>query len=193
MPRWKECDMNELVPLFMESGLLQFGIFSAEAAPYQLNMELLPAYPDILAAVAAQAVPLVTEMSRLVCLPDSLPLGVALALRTQVPLVYSRGSGAAPVHDLVGAYDIGHAAALVVNVFDDQTDHLPFIAGTRQVGLNIQMIVAVVAVGEVESAQVIPVHSLLRLESVIEHLAADGQMPRDHMRVMQQWLNLRQG
>ncbi len=185
--------MNELIPLFMESGLLQFGIFSAEAAPYRLNMELLPAYPDILAAVAAQAAPLTAEMSRLVCTPDALPFGVALALQTQVPLVYSRGGGAAPVHDLVGAYDIGHPAALVVNVLDGQTDHQPFITGARQVGLNIQVIVAVVAVGEVGRVHDIPVHSLLRLEAVIEHLVGDAQLPRDHMRVIQQWLSLRQG
>lgn len=96
----------------LRAGLVQFGLFGPDGAPVKLNCELLPAYPDILAQVAASAAEIATQPlpDRLVCTAQAVPLGVALSLRTGVPLVYSRGSDGPGVEDLVGAYDVGHPA-----------------------------------------------------------------------------------
>src|SRR5690349_104106 len=116
--------MNPLVTLLMDAGLLQFGSFieQGKETPFRANFEMMPSYPDVLSQVAnelARLIPRGAEddavtpentIDHLLCTWDSLPLGVALSLRTNVPLVYSRGSSAEPVHDLVGAYDIGHPA-----------------------------------------------------------------------------------
>mgnify|MGYP007032600650 FL=1 len=38
----------------LTAGLVHFGVFGEKAAPARLSLEMLPAYPDVLAQIAAR-------------------------------------------------------------------------------------------------------------------------------------------
>ena len=95
-------------------------------------------------------------------------------------MVYSRGRGEQPVFDLVGAYDVGHPACLLVNTIND--DLPTFIAGCRQVGLDICTIVALMATAE--SVAATPVLSVYSLENIITELLENGKIPAQQAQVV---------
>lgn len=177
--------MTDLTAALMQCGLLQFGTFGEDSAPFHLNLHMLPAYPDSLRQIAAQAAPLVQPYDRLVSMADAVPFGVALALQTGIPLVYSRGSQDAAVHDLVGAYDIGHPAVLLANTPD--ADGAALIEGARRVGLNIHHMLVIVDTGQMVDG--VDMQALLSLRSMADRLAKDGTLPDGHARLVAQWLN----
>ena len=109
--------MNSLAALLLETGLLQFGRFITDDGPrpYQLQLDLLPSYPDVLAHITELAAPWVGDVNHLLSSAEALPFGVSLSLRTHIPLVYARGTDALTVYELAGAYDIGHPALLLGN------------------------------------------------------------------------------
>lgn len=180
--------MNKLTGLMLEAGLLQFGWFEPEGIPLRLSLEMLPAYPDILAQIVAEGMKHTSNMNRLVCTIDALPLGVGLSLKTNIPLVYSRGSGEAPYHDLVGAYDIGHPALLLVNALDNTESTTKLIHKARSVGLQIQYIVAIMDLGIPEIAPDIEVYTLLSLENEIQALIAEGRLASGQGQAVLNWL-----
>jgi hypothetical protein len=179
-----------LEQLLVESGLLLFGWFNTEAEkgiPFRLHLDMLPAYPDVLKAFAAAAKEHTHDVSRLVCLGDSLPFGVALSLETGIPLVYSRGSERDAVHDLVGAYDIGHPAVLVANSWtDSQTTH-QFIYNARKVGLDIQRAVALLEIHPLRVSG-LTAFRMLTLSEVVNTLEKENRLPAGQAAAVRQWL-----
>ena len=103
----------------IQSGLIQFGAFPRQGSivPFDLSLALIGSYPDLLRDLANNAAERLAgiTVTRLLATSEAIPLGVALSLRLNVPLVYSKGTGTSPVDDLVGAYDIGHPALLITN------------------------------------------------------------------------------
>lgn len=135
----------------LDTGILQFGLFAEDGvtSPYRLRLEMLSAYPQLLQNVVYRGVQSLVEIKpfdRLVSHSDAIPLASALSLQTSVSLVYSRGRGEAPVHDLVGAYDVGHPACLIVNTLIPDIE--TFLADAKRVGLEIHTILEFVSVGQ---------------------------------------------
>ncbi len=179
--------MPELVELLLDAGLIQFGHFRAgdRFQPVLVNLHLLAAYPDLLRRVAQALAPLTAGCDRLLCPPDSIPLGTAVSLETGIALVYSQGQGGPPVHDLVGAYDVGHPTALIANTPGGA--RLPkLLRGAKGVGLDVKR------VGCVLTAEHTPldleVRALLRLEDIAQALAAAGRLPRPQAEAIRVWL-----
>jgi hypothetical protein len=183
--------MDELTALVMDAGLLQFGWFDG-GVPFKLHLDMLPGYPDVLRVVAAAAQPFLCSNSRLVCTAEALPLGVALSLLADVPVVYSRGRGEEVVNDLVGAYDIGHPALLLVNTLqcEDANSVAALIGQARQVGLDIRQTVAVVQV-DTKITLDVEVHALLNLADVVETLVEIGRVPAGQGKAVSVWLENR--
>src|SRR4051794_36965583 len=100
---------------------------------------MLVSYPDILdqAALEAQSIVSTLNVTRLLCTPDAIPFGVAVSLRTGIPLVYSRGAGEAPVFDLIGAYDIDHPTLLLTNSVGWNEFPAALVKGAHRVGLEV--------------------------------------------------------
>jgi hypothetical protein len=149
---------------FLSNGLLEIGLFQTEdtRTSYRLRLDMLPAYPGVLAACAVQIADRLMRIDRLVCPSDSLPLGVAVSLQTKIPLVYSRGKGESPVLDWVGAYDVGHPAALLCNTLPDRETLAGWHKQLTSVGLQLAQVIAIV---EVKRPVIdVPTHALLRLE-----------------------------
>lgn len=154
---------NDLATELLNHGLLEVGVFQTEAGQrsFRLHLDMLPAYPALLSAYAEGIATQLASVDRLVCPPDSVALGVAVSLRTQIPLVYSRGRGEAPVQDWVGAYDVGHPAALICNTLPTQEAWTLWNKQLASVGLNVVQIVALL---EIQPLAIdVPAHSLITL------------------------------
>ena len=165
-----------IAQLLVDSGILQFGVFveNGKRVPYQLHLEMIPAYSELFTLVVNMVVQNLRDKSfdRLIAHSDCSVIGGAIAHQAGVSLVYSRSGLVSPVYDLVGAYDVGHPACLLVNTIPDNIE--TFIAGCRQVGLETHSVVALVA--EQEATQNIPVTSVFSLESILTELYEMGEV-----------------
>jgi hypothetical protein len=167
---------QSLYSLLMETGLVQFGLFGEEEALYKVHPQLLPSYPDVLTVFASQAKAyLPANIDRLLCLPDSLPFGVALSLETQIPLVYSLGTKAAGVHDLIGAYDVGHPACLLLNTWPDDATVQGVIHKAEAVGLQIEAVMVLFSLNLLEFSH--PVHVMVDVSMMLQSRAEEGVLP----------------
>jgi hypothetical protein len=108
-------------------------------------------------------------------------IGVLLSISTHIPLVYSRGRGEVPVHDLVGAYDVGHPAVLLVGETGEKT--LQLIQSCGRVGLEVQQVIAVV--GETANDTFPPVLPVLEFSSMLAELTDAGLLPPHQAQAMQ--------
>lgn len=183
---------HDLIDTFIRQGILQFGHFvdlaTGTEQPFRLSLNLLPAYPETLSSVAqiiGDRVGHSGHMDRLVCLPDSLPVGIATSLHTGVSLVYSQGSDAPPAIDLVGAYDFGHDAALIINTWQRDDDYEVFIKRAERVGLHINRIIALVALNPPD-AQVEPI---VTLSDIATHLRERDHITPTQTQTIRNWIN----
>ena len=181
--------MSDLLQHMIESGMIQFGRFprNGVSVPVQFHFDMLASYPDVLDAAVTELSRSLPPVDRLVCPIDSVPLGVALALKTGVPLVYSRGGTQDAVHDLVGAYDIGHPAVFVTNVAG-MTDYSALLSSVRRVGLDVRSTLALV---NYETAP--DVTALFRLDEIVDVLVERGSLPGGQAEAVRQWLITRPG
>ena len=112
-----------------------------------------------------------------------MPFGVALSLRTGIPLVYSRGAGEAPVFDLVGAYDIGHPALLLTNSVGWRGSPDTLVKRARRVGLEVHTLLPIIEASALIAApDELPMLPLLRLDEIVRELAQEGQLCQRVMR-----------
>jgi orotate phosphoribosyltransferase len=185
---------DKLLTMLVENGLLQFGRFEREGrvAPILLNLELLPSYPETLEYISEQAAEKTgSGFERIVCTAESLPLGIAISLKTNIPLVYSRGKGESPVYDLVGAYDVGHPAILVMNTLQSVPDVQHFISRAKQVGLHIQQVFAVTDVGKNQGGDSeISIQVLMPLSEMIGALDQQGYIPQGQANAVRDWMKM---
>ncbi|MBC8171328.1 MAG: hypothetical protein H7X77_06635 [Anaerolineae bacterium] len=168
-----------LIDALMNAGLVQFGYFAemgqTEFSAVRFHLALLPAYPDVLKILAVAIAERLSKrnIERLVCTADSIPLGVAVSLETGIPLIYSRGHGEVPVYDLVGAYDVGHPAALVMNIFEQSAMIANLQSNAHRVGLNIEFGVAVLGLNRPSEL----IEPLIGLEEMVDSLVVRGKLP----------------
>ncbi len=184
--------MNNLIQLLMENGLLQFGWFEPGGTPFRSKLDMLPAYPEALAEIITAAKPYTAGMNRLVCTTEALPFGVGLSLATHIPLVYSRGSTEAPSHDLVGAYDIGHPALLLVNTLDDSPNIARLVMNARSIGLQVHHMLSILDIGGVPMPVEVTTQALLTLSDVVNTLVGAERLPAGHAQAVLSWLKSRQ-
>jgi hypothetical protein len=181
--------MNSVAMLLAEAGLLQFGSFYVDGveSPVQTYLDMLPSYPDVLRELVQVMAPLVPKVDYLLAAADSVPLGVALSLQGDVPLVYSRGTDDPAVFDLVGAYDIGHPAALVTNVFGDNDSTLKLAKKSEGVGLEIRRAVCVLNL-RARLFSAFPVTALLSLDDLLDDFVRTRVLPERESRAVRAWL-----
>jgi hypothetical protein len=181
--------LTQLHNLMLESGLIQFGSFSGDdtRSPILLLLEMLGSYPDVLSTLAEAAQAKVAEGSyaRLLCPADALPFGVAVSLKTGVPLVYSRGRGESAVVDLVGGYDIGHRTLLLLNTLDGDPFTYKWLGQARGVGLETTDTLAILSLLPRELDHT---SALLRLDDLVSECAARGELPAGHAAAVQAWM-----
>lgn len=180
----------DFASLLWEAGLLQFGVFENDA-PVRFHFDLLPSYPDVLeqlADVVDIAIPDAGPIERLLCLPDSLPFALAVCMRGRKPLVYSRGQGGETVHELAGAYDVGHPTLLVVNMWMDTEEQNNLIKRAGQVGLDVHGILAVLDSPSSSTAPY-PLQAVVNFVDLLRELVATNRLPHRQAEAVIKWLH----
>ena len=181
---------NSLLSDMVQAGVLEFGQFKVgrQILPFRFSAEYLPAYPNLLSKLAGQAAgrfnPL--QPDRLVAPEESLPFGTACAIQSGISLAYTKTGGAFPVQNLIGAYDSGHKAALLLNEFDNRRSYTQFITDARKVGLGITAVVTILAINEAETGS-IPVLSLFQLSELISELTGEGHLSEYQAEAVRRW------
>jgi hypothetical protein len=178
--------MHDLAAALFEAGLIQFGWFENDQRPFRLEFDFLPAYPQLLRTLADH-IRLLLDVQlpeRIVASPEALPLGVALSLDTDLPLVYSRSGGGG--FDLIGAYNTGSTAVLLTTAVSSETERL--LSKCREVGLRMQSGIALIEVTKRAKSEPFPVHALLSLEEVVQSLRSEGYLPPGQAMAVLEWL-----
>lgn len=179
---------NILYKAFVEAGLIQFGYF--DGAPLKMSLELLPSYPDILAHLAEEALQPIQAINpeRLVSTLGALPLTTLISHKTQLPIVYSLGTSESPVHDLVGAYDVGHPSILLDLEWQGEIKTTAFMQRAESVGLNIQGVITVLSIRPkpLRGIRVIP---LVDLHDFLDSIEQSGMIPRGQASAVRQWVS----
>lgn len=181
--------MNALTTALLETGLVQFGEFATSAGfrPFQTSLEMIASYPDVLQLAASEAASRLPDTEFLLAAPDAVTLAVVVGMERKLPVVFSRGCGESPVYDLVGAYDIGHAAVLIAGASNEPEQLRQLAEGARRVGLGVHTVLVVVETAPV----VLPdseVIALVRLPEVARRLADAGRLPAGQARAVAEWL-----
>ncbi len=141
--------MSDLVDSLVHIGAIQFGRFESQPGvfdPVALNLRLLPSYPAILRALAEEIAPLVqiAGLTHLLTTPAAVPLGVAVSLATDMPMVYP---AAGNPHTIEGAYDYDVPTVLLTDVLTDSVAERALIGRVKGMGLEVRAVVAVLDLG----------------------------------------------
>jgi len=191
--------MNDLALKLAQAGLIQFGRFvqpDGSAWPVAINLRWLPSYPALLRDTAAVLAELLKDVTadRLLTTVDAIPIGTALSLHSNLPMVYPYGA----VRDytaafaIEGAYDVGHPTVLLSDVLIDPAQAETITALARQVGLEIRSVLAVLDLGlggrsRLESAGY-TVRCALRLRDILPELEQAELLPPLMRKTVENWI-----
>ncbi|MBN1202569.1 MAG: hypothetical protein JXJ20_12015 [Anaerolineae bacterium] len=190
---------NTLIRALAANGLIQFGRFEQPDGsiwPVSIKLIWLPSYPALLRDVAAALAPLLDGVGadRVLTTGDAIPVGVALSLHSDLPMVYPYGE----VRDytaafaIEGAYDVGHPTLLLSDVLIDAPQADAITALAQRVGLDVRHVLAVIdleqGAREALDAAGYGVRCLLTLREMLPVLEADGALSAPMRGVVERWL-----
>jgi orotate phosphoribosyltransferase len=146
--------MSELIQSLVRVGAIQFGRFESQEnpgtfAPIAINFRYIPSYPPILKALAAEITPLVQidGITHLLAMPATVPLGTAISLTLDLPLVYPVAS---EPHVIEGAYDANVPTVLLTDVLMNGEAELAMVKRVKGMGLIVKAVVAVLDLGQTD-------------------------------------------
>lgn len=183
------------------AGLIQFGRFvqpDDTIWPVAVRLLWLPSYPALLADVAAALHPLLdaSRVDRVLTTAEAVPIGVALGLRTGVPVVYPYGDvrDYTAAYVIEGAYDVGHPTLLLADALVDGRQAAALSALARRVGLDVRAVLAVLDLGlgarEELAALGYTVRSVLTLRDLLPGLVDDGLLPPVMRTTVEHWVEV---
>ncbi len=193
-------DKESLIVSLHELGAVKFGEFtlkSGEKSPVYLDLRLFVDRPATLRRVArmmqAYATPL--KPDRLAAIPMAgLPIGVALSLTMDVPLIYPRPQ----VKDhgigrfIEGTYAPGETVLVIDDVLTRAHSKLAAISLLEAVQLKVTDLLVVIdrqmGGAEALAAKGYRVHTILTLQEVLDTLLALRRMSADQHRFVTAWL-----
>lgn len=193
---------DALILALYEAGCVQFGKFRLKSgllSPIYIDLRLLVSRPSLLGQVARAMAGLVRErelaFDRLAAIPyAALPIGVALSLELNRPLIYPRkeakdyGTGRA----IEGVFQPGETALLVDDVITKGHAKMEALAPLLEAGLVVRDILVVIdreqGGAEELAAQGYRLHSVLRLSALLDTLASAGRLPLAQAQEVMQWI-----
>jgi hypothetical protein len=178
---------GDLPAALLTAGIIQFGHFidpDGRATPVRFQFELLPAYPSLL-NLAAEAVTRQIEnrgLQRLVCDQDSLPLAVCVDQKTRIPLIYNSEGG------LAGAYDVGHPAALIGNVYEPQNANTLEVVRTRARRTGLELVAEIYLIGLSEVKNPTTQFLIMLDDKLLSRWVAQKWITNHQRETIQRWL-----
>lgn len=193
---------NALVLALYDSGCVQFGEFKLKSgliSPIYIDLRLLASHPEVLRQ-AAQAMAATVRahdlaFDRLAAVPYAgLPIGIALSLELNRPLVYPRkeikdyGTGRA----IEGTFQPGETVLLVDDLITKGHSKIEALAPLLAAGLVVRDILVLIdrEQGGAEELALAGyrLHSVLRLSELLDELASTRRLPRSRVREVMQWI-----
>jgi len=172
----------ELADGLFEAGCVKFGSFTLKSgltSPIYIDLRLLVTHPGVLKAVAGAMAPIAKELSfdRLAAIPyGGLPIGVALSLEMNRPLIYPRrevkehGTKRA----IEGAFEPGETALLVDDLISRGDSKVEAAGRLEAAGLEVHDVLVLVDREQGGAADLAgrgyTLHSVLRLAEMLEAL-----------------------
>ncbi len=190
--------LASLVHALADIGAVQFGEFiltSGKRSPIYIDLRLLASYPDVLRQVAHAYANLIQEKVspsppsatlRLAAIPyAALPIGTAVALELNLPLIYprkeTREHGTA--RQIEGKFQPGDRALVLDDLITTGGSKLAAISPLEAAGLEVRDVVVLIdreqgGRGELEAAGY-QLHAVLRLGDMLEVLVESRRITRE--------------
>src|SRR5205823_1781643 len=113
--------------------------------PISIHLRLLPSYPSTLRALAQEIAPMVQidGLTHLLPMPSAVPVGVAVSLAADLPLVYPAAGNPQTIE---GAYDFNVPTILLTDVLTDGAAESALIKQARPLGLDVKAVVAILSI-----------------------------------------------
>jgi uridine monophosphate synthetase len=195
-----EKQVQELALALHATGCVQFGQFKLKSgllSPIYVDLRLLVARPALLRQVgevlAAQARSL--QFDVLAAIPyAALPIGVAVALALDAPLVYPRKEvkNYGTERSVEGAFQSGQTALLIDDLITKGHSKLEALAPLEAAGLKVKDILVLIdrEQGGVEEldAHGYTVHAVLTLAQILDVLVEAGKLEPERRDQIRQWL-----
>lgn len=190
-----------LVLKLADIGAVCFGEFklkSGQISPVYIDLRLLASYPDVLALVATTYAHLLSGLNfeRIAAIPyAALPIGTAVAMRTNQPLIYPRKEvkSYGTRRPIEGAYVAGERVVVLDDLITTGASKLETIKPLEDAGLEVEDIVVLIdrqGGGEEELARAgYRLHSVLTLTEILDILLAYGRIDTTQRQAVISWLN----
>jgi uridine monophosphate synthetase len=180
--------MTDLPMRLMEAGCVQFGQFTLKSglsSPIYIDLRLLVGEPALLREVAREMVKKAASLAfdRIAAIPYAgIPIGVALALELQRPLIYPRrevkeyGTRRA----VEGPFRPGEVALVVDDLITRGDSKLEAIAPLEEAGLSVHDVLVLIdrQQGGAEDLRRrgYALHAVLRLTDLVEQLRCEERI-----------------
>lgn len=183
--------MRELIEHLMDTGCVKFGRFTLKSgleSPIYIDLRLLVSDATLLrraaGALAQQARGLTFD--RIAAIPYAgLPIGVALGLELERPVIYPRREAKSygTRRAIEGAYRAGERALVVDDLITRGDSKLEAIAPLEAAGLSVRDVLVLIDREQGGGADLArrgyTLHSVLRLREVIDALHKIGRISAD--------------
>jgi uridine monophosphate synthetase len=193
-------ELEELSLALHQAGCVQFGQFKLKSgllSPIYVDLRLLVSHPPLLRRVGdvlaerAQAF----HFDVLAAIPyAALPIGVAVAMAMNVPLIYPRKEvkDYGTERSVEGAFRPGQTALLIDDLITKGHSKIEAIALLQAAGLKVKDVLVLVdrEQGGVEEldAHGFEVHAVLTLSQILDALVGAGQLSADRRDEIKLWL-----
>jgi uridine monophosphate synthetase len=187
---------NQLSNQLFDADCIQFGTFTLKSgltSPVYIDLRLLAGYPSLLQEVARAMAASARKLTfdRIAAIPlAGLPIGTALALEMDRPMIYPRPQVKAHGRQraIEGAFSPGETALVVDDLITRGTSKIEAIEPLKEAGLVVQDVLVLIdrEQGGVEdlAQQSYRLHAVLKFTDILNTLEASGRITAEqHARV----------
>jgi len=189
--------LEDASPLLFDAGCIQFGTFTLKSgltSPIYVDLRLLVSHPPLLRRVARAMAEVARGLAfdRIAAIPYAgLPIGVALALELDRPLIYPRREVKAhgTRRAIEGAFEPGETVLLVDDLITRGDSKLEATRPLEAAGLTVRDILVLLdreqGGAEYLARRGYRLHAILRLTEILDALRESGRItPAQHTKVL---------
>jgi orotate phosphoribosyltransferase len=178
---------NQLPNRLFDAGCIQFGTFTLKSgltSPVYIDLRLLASHPALLRDVAREMAAFARDLTfdRIAAIPlAGLPIGTAMALEMDRPMIYPRPVKAHGRRRAIeGEFAPGETALVVDDLITRGTSKIEAIEPLKEAGLTIQDVLVLIdrEQGGVDdlAQQGYRLHAVLKLTDILEALKASKRI-----------------